>query len=101
MPSVDSNHLDDLVKKSAFYHPDEERVKLKQEAIKSRPVEDFLQLAKSPGFASLMIKMKDYTDPNSLYTDHICRINRHGTRKVKLIAVTGTLGLKRQIFVSP
>ena len=91
--------LDDIVKKSTLNHPEEDRVKLKQEAIKNRPVEDFLQLARNRHFANIMDKMKDYTDPSCIYTDHVCRINRWGTRKVKLIAVTGNILLSRQILL--
>lgn len=82
---------DHMVKQTTMNYPEEERVKLKTEMIKNRPVEDFLQLAKNPGFASLMLKMRDKTDPNRIFTDHICRINRWGTRKVKLVAVSGRI----------
>lgn len=64
-------------------------MRLKTEAIMNRAVEDYLQLGRHPGFASIMAKTKDYTDSNRIFTDHVCRINRWGTRKVKLVAVTG------------
>lgn len=54
-------------------------------------MDDYLQLSKHPGFTQLLLQTKDNTHPNSIFSDHICRVNKWGTRKVKLIAITGRL----------
>ena len=67
----------------------DEEIKLKDNISQQNTVDDYLQLAKHPGFARLLLSTKDNTQPNSIFSDHICRVNRHGTRKVKMIAITG------------